>query len=322
MTLFARALFPEIVPTEVHAAKSTEANPMPTATGLWPRARIVLAKDESNGTLIAAWSAMPGCHYFGHVCNSTARAFRSARGRSDQGGTSADDRHLRIQRPHSGDQQRQPRSARDRLLGSAAFHGRYRRQEGRSALHAGAPAVPGGRGRPESGGRAGRGASSRTAISSSGASRIWWRKMPVASRPSTPRKQPSASQRRSCKSAQAQLETRTDRSRLYRDPLPDRRPDRPYVGDRGQHGQPDIRYLDHGGQPGSDVRGLSDPDAPCHRVARGVFQARRIRRGEDPTSPPGRENLWRDREARLHQQRDRTGHRHVSCPRRSFRIRF
>ena len=73
--------------------------------------------------------------------------------------------------------------------------------------------------------------------------------------------------------AQAQLETRTDRSRLYRDPLPDRWPDRPYVGDRRQHGQPDIRHLDHGGQPGSDVRGLSGPDAPRHRVARGVFEA-------------------------------------------------
>ena len=52
------------------------------------------------------------------------------------------------------------------------------------------------------------------------------------------------SQAAQLQSAQAQLETRTDQSRLYRDPLPDRWPDRPYVGDHWQRGQPDIRYLD------------------------------------------------------------------------------
>ena len=170
-----------------------ESNPQPT--DLWLRTRIALAKDESNGTLIAAWSGMLGCHYFGHVCNGTARAFRSPRGRSGQGGTSADDRQLRIQRPDPGDQQRQHRSARDRLVGPTAFHGRHRRQEGRPALHARTPAVPGGRRRPEGCGRAGRGAARERQYRAPAQAAASARKMPVPSRPSTTRKRRNASRR-------------------------------------------------------------------------------------------------------------------------------
>ena len=45
-----------------------------------------------------------GRHCFGHIGNGAARAFRSSAGRRDHGRTPVDDRHLRIQRPHSGDQ--------------------------------------------------------------------------------------------------------------------------------------------------------------------------------------------------------------------------
>ena len=151
MNLFALATFAEIAFSEIHAAGSPESK----LAVRYPQVRIAFAKDERDGRFIVGWSGALGRHMGRPLCDGTAFTLRSACGRSNQGGTPADDRQLRIQRPYSGDQQRQPRSARDRLLGSAAFHGRYRRQEGRSALHAGASAVPGSRGRPESGDRAG-----------------------------------------------------------------------------------------------------------------------------------------------------------------------
>src|SRR5262249_48189445 len=117
---------------------------------------ITLAKDERDSRFIPGWSGVPGC-CIGRSCNGAARRFSSPRGWSSHGGTTADDRQLRIQWPCPGNQQRQRRRACHRLPGEAAFHGRFGCQEGRSALHPRKAAVSSSRRRPEGGDRAGRG---------------------------------------------------------------------------------------------------------------------------------------------------------------------
>jgi hypothetical protein len=70
-----------------------------------PQPRTVIADDASNCTLIFARSGGLGRHYIRLIGNGRVRTFRrSPRGRSNHGGTPADGRQLRIQRPRPGDQ--------------------------------------------------------------------------------------------------------------------------------------------------------------------------------------------------------------------------
>ena len=104
MNLFALTTFAEIALSEIHAAGSPELKLAAEREGGIRRSVVALAKNERDGRFIVSWSGALGRHMGRSLCAGAAFTLRSARGRSDQGGASTDDRQLPIQCPYSSDQ--------------------------------------------------------------------------------------------------------------------------------------------------------------------------------------------------------------------------